>query len=136
MGGAGNYHGDDGCSGPIPLNLIINLKHHKNMAFKEAELADHPGVLRVIQYNPELENLPDVLGLTQERQKAMDDIISDSIDKAQSLSHLMQLISKKAENSNELSFMMLNLGAHLKDKVKKEKEKAEKSQDNAPLKKG
>lgn len=97
------------------------------MAFKEAELADHPGILKVVIYNPTLESLPEVLGLTQERQDQLIEVTKESMDKAESLAELMQLISKKVENSNELCFTMLNLGANLRDKVKREEEKAVKA---------
>lgn len=110
---------------PALLQLFINLKNHTYMAFKEAELADHPGVLRVIIYNPTLENVPEILGITQERQDQLTEITKECLDKANSLTELMHLISKKVENANELSYAMINVGAKLGNRAKRDQEKAE-----------
>jgi hypothetical protein len=83
------------------------------MAFKEAELADHPGVLRVVIYNPEENEVHRVLGLTQERLDALIEITKESRDKSGSIAECLAMMSKRIDNANELAYLMLNFGANL-----------------------
>ena len=77
---------------------------------KEAEPADYPNMLRVVEVNPELEKTVEILGLTEERMEILDKKCNEAISKANTLTQALVAISKQVENANELAFLCLQLG--------------------------
>ncbi|TXI90015.1 MAG: hypothetical protein E6Q36_02255 [Chryseobacterium sp.] len=80
---------------------------------KEAEPADYPKMLRVVEVNPELERTTEVLGLTDERMEILDKKCNEAMSKANSLTQALVALSKQVENANELAFLCLQLGVSM-----------------------
>lgn len=81
------------------------------MALKEADPCDHPNDLRVIEYNPNQDDLTDSLGLIDEER--LEKQMKESIkiwNESTEIAQACVKISRLAENANELAFMFLNLG--------------------------
>ncbi len=86
------------------------------MALKEAEPSDYPNELRVIEYNPTAESLPESLGLLDDKrlEQQMKGAV-DAWNDSDSFSKACVKVSRLAENANELAFLFLNLGRMAKE---------------------
>ena len=78
---------------------------------KEAEPSDYPNELRVINYNPQAEDLLEALGLLDEER--MDKQMQEAMkiwNNSETLADVFVKISRLAENANELAVIFCNLG--------------------------
>jgi uncharacterized HAD superfamily protein len=82
---------------------------------KEAEPADYPNILRVIEVNPTEESLPNILGLTDERIDIFMKKAEEIWNSEKKLSTAMAKVSKVVENANELAFMFMHIGKMMAD---------------------
>lgn len=72
---------------------------------REAEPVDYPDMLRVIEYNPDSDNIYHVLGITDERWEDLKTRLIEVWKKADNSAEGFAKMSKLAENANELVLM-------------------------------
>ena len=69
--------------------------------------------LRVILVDDESTKITEVLGITPEREKELDDLIKEKFEQEDTITDTMSEISKYLKHANELAYCMFHIGAHI-----------------------
>lgn len=69
--------------------------------------------LRVIIIDDESERIPDVLGITPEREKEIDKILSNGFEKCDTITDVLACVSKSCKHANELAYAVFHVGAFM-----------------------
>lgn len=69
--------------------------------------------LRVILIDTEAKKIPEVLGISPERELELDEIVKKSYQDHDTITDTMEAASRNLLHANEFSYVMFHLGAHV-----------------------
>ena len=81
--------------------------------------------VRVIIVDDESSQIPEVLGISKEREEVLDQLIKDTWPAYKTITDVIANMSKHLKHANELAYCVFHVGAHMgaSDAVKKHLEK-------------